>query len=233
MNKYSHGTEMILDAFFKAFESALSNYEAASVLTEQKYISQASSLSILSLEEVGKMMLLDGLLFAKTGDERYKQYKHGHLSHRMKLDGMELYPLFLRYLNTIDPRRNENRYKQTLLIIFEDLKAKRQDLADLLGDGFVFSDLDKYKQQGFYSHEAEGILKANNEAIDPKVANALLVLTWRVTDTLKFVLGQSLEYYKSFVHESRKRIDEVRLKVIRSEATKIVESIFEIDTEKS
>lgn len=69
MNDYSHDTETVLNAFAKAFESSLSNYEAASALAEQNHISQASSLAILSLEEVGKMMLLDGLLFAKTGDD--------------------------------------------------------------------------------------------------------------------------------------------------------------------
>lgn len=228
---YSHDTETVVNAFAKAFESALANYEAASILAERNHISQASSLAILSLEEVGKMMLLDGLLFAKTGDERYKQYKLGHLSHRTKLDAVELYPLFLHYLTTIDPRRNESRYKETMLVVFTDLKAKQQELSDLLGEDFVFPDLDQLKQQGFYSHEADGVLKANKEAIDPKVAKALLALTWRVTDTLKFVLGRSLEHYKAFFEAIRENIDELSLKRVRNEATKLVGNIFRIDAE--
>jgi hypothetical protein len=62
---FSHDTETIPNAFFKAFESALANYEAVAVLSKQGFISQATSLAILSLEEIGKMFLLDGLLFAK------------------------------------------------------------------------------------------------------------------------------------------------------------------------
>jgi AbiV family abortive infection protein len=229
---YSHDTETVFNAFAKAFESALANYEAASALADQNHISQASSLAILSLEEVGKMMLLDGLLFAKTGDERYKLYKQGHLSHRMKLDAVEFYPFFLHYLTTIDPRQNESRYKQTMLLVITDLKARRQELADLLGEDFVFPDLDRLKQQGFYSHEVDGVLKANKEAIDPKVAKALLALTWRVTDTLKFVLGRSLEHYKAFFQDIREKMDEVSLKGVRNETAKVVGNLFGIDVEK-
>lgn len=229
---YSHDTETVFNAFSKAFESALANQEAALALAKQNHISQASSLAILALEEVGKMMLLDGLLFSKTGDDRYKQYKQGHLSHRMKLDAVELYPLFLHHLTTVDPRRNDNRFKQTMLVIFTDLKAKRQELANLLGEEFVFPDLDQLKQQGFYSHETDGVLKSNKEAIDPKVAEVLLALTWRVTDTLKFVLGQSLEHYKEFFQNMREKVDEVSLKKVRKEATNIVRNIFGIDIEK-
>lgn len=229
---YSHDTQTVLDAFAKAFKSALANYEAASALAELDHISQATSLAVLSFEEVGKMILLDGLLFAKTGDERYKRYKQGHLTHWMKLDAMELYPFFLQYLTTVDPRRNEIQYKQTMLVAFTDLKTKRQKLARLLGEGFVFQDLDQLKQKGFYSHETDGVLKANNEAIDPQVAKAVLALAWRVTDSLKFVLGRSLEHYISFFNSLREKIDEVSLKSIRNEANIIVKNIFGSEIEK-
>lgn len=227
----SHDAEVVLDGFNKAYESALANYEAASALANLNYFAQATSLAVLALEEVGKMMLLDGLLFARTGDERYKRYKQGHLSHRMKLEAMELYPLFLHYLTTVDPRQNETHYKQTMVIVFADLKAKQQKLADLLGEDFVFPHLDDLKQKGFYSHETGGVLKANKEAIDHEVAKAVLELTWRVTDTLKFVLGRHLENYKERFQSLREKVDEVSLKRVRKEATKIVTNIFELESE--
>jgi AbiV family abortive infection protein len=93
----------------------LANYEAASALANLNHTAQATSLAVLALEEVGKMKLLDGLLFARTGDERYKKYKQSHLNHRTKLDALELYPLFLHYLTTVNSRRYRNRYKQTMI----------------------------------------------------------------------------------------------------------------------
>jgi len=105
---YSHPTETIYQAFVKAYESALANYEAVSLLAGRGFDAQATSLAVLALEEVGKMILIDGLLFARTGDERYKRYKSGNLSHRDKLDALELFPLLLNYLMRFEPRCNEN-----------------------------------------------------------------------------------------------------------------------------
>jgi hypothetical protein len=60
-----------------------------------------------------------------------------------------------------------------------------------------------------------------------------LKLAWRITDTLKFVLGRSLENYKERFQSFRKKIDEESLKWFRTEATKIVKNIFGIEVEKS
>ena len=49
----------------------MANFEAASTLADHQHFASSTSLTVLSLEEVGKMMLVDGLLFARTGDERY------------------------------------------------------------------------------------------------------------------------------------------------------------------
>ena len=77
----SPSTNYILDAFTKAYESALSNQDAAAALADLEKDAQSTSLSVLALEEVGKMMLIDGLLFARQGDERYQSWKRGRLSH--------------------------------------------------------------------------------------------------------------------------------------------------------
>ncbi|MCH8206619.1 MAG: AbiV family abortive infection protein [Chloroflexi bacterium] len=229
---YSFDSEWVLSGFSKAYTSALSNYDAAVALADQNHHAQATSIAILALEEVGKMVLLDGLLFARTGDERYKRYKKGHLLHRTKLDAIKLFPLFLFYLTSVDPRRDEDRFKQTMAIVFADWEAKRQKLADLLGENFAFSGLDTLKQQGFYSHETDGTVKANNEAIDPEVSRAILELTWRVTDSLRFVLGQSLEHYKDFFREVREKVDDASLKRTRNYATKIVKGLFGLEEDR-
>jgi len=229
---YSHDTKTVLNAFAKAYESALANYEAASALAELKHFSQATSVAILSLEEVGKMFLIDGLLFARTGDERYKHYKQGHLSHQMKLNAVALYPLFLGYLTISDPRRNEGSYHQMMESMLTDLKTKRQELADLLGKDFLFRNLDHLKQKGFYSYEADGVFKANKEAIDPELAKAVLAFDRSVTDALKFVLGRSLENYNALFQDLREKVDEVSLRQIRNEATRFVRNVLGLDIEK-
>ena len=223
---YSHDTDTILDLFTKAYESAHSNYEAASALSKIKQYSQSTSLAILALEEVGKMILVDGLLFAREGDERYKHHKKGHLSHKMKLDALEIYPLFLGYLSYADPRQHEKKYKQMMVIVITDLKEKRQKIADLFGDDFLLMDLDILKQQGFYSHTSNGKTKSNREGVSPEIAKSILDLTWRVTDTLKFVLGPNLVHYRNQFRDYREKIDDITLRKFRNNAKQIAETIF-------
>jgi lactate dehydrogenase-like 2-hydroxyacid dehydrogenase len=146
---------------------------------------------------------------------------------------MELYPLFLYYFSTVDPRQHETSYKRTLVIAITDLKAKRQKLAALFSEGFNFSDLDKLKQKGFYSTETDGVCKSNKESVDPLVSKAVLDFAWRITDTLKFVLGNHFENYRELFRKLRDNMDEATLNVIRKEATKIVTNIFGLEKEQS
>jgi len=229
--KYIHLTEGILEAFHKAYESAQANYESASALAERNLYGPATSLAVLSLEEVGKMILLDGLLFARKDDERYKAYEKRHLRHKMKLDALEIYPLFLGYVSLIDSRQDEKRYKQTMVIIINDLKAKRQKLIKLFGESFALADLDSLKQKGFYSHEENGYFKSNKEGIQLEEAKAVIDLAWRVTDSLKFVLGKHMDGYKERFITYRKGIDEEALQEMRKEAEIIVKNVFENDGE--
>lgn len=223
---YSHSDDRLLDAFAKAYASAVANSAAAKSLAEQGYHAQAASLAVLSLEEVGKMMLLDGLLFARTGDERYKRWKKGHLAHREKLDAVELYPVFLHYLTMTDKRNGEARYKQTMLLMQTELQARRQALVTLLGAECSLSALDAVKQNGFYSHDVNGELRANVDGVEAELSEAIVGLAWRVTDTLRFVLEESLENYGQLVRSVRAKLDDSTLREVRSSAEQMVEAMF-------
>jgi AbiV family abortive infection protein len=122
-------------------------------LREEELHGPATSLAVLALEEVGKMILLDGLLFAKTGDERHEHFTKGHLAHRSKLRSLEIYPVFLVYLRTMDPRRAECAFRQATVVALTDLKKKRERIGDVFGAKFPLMDLDALKQKGFYSHQ--------------------------------------------------------------------------------
>jgi AbiV family abortive infection protein len=229
---YTHPTEAVLDAFTKAYESASLNYDAASALAERRFNGPATSLAVLALEEIGKMVLLDGLLFARTDDDRYKAYTKGHLSHRMKLDAVEIYPMFLHYLSLADPRYEETRYKQTIAVVMTDLKAKRQRLVDLFGESFGFQDLDALKQKGFYSHQDGAVFKSNAEGLDPEKAKAILDLTWRVIEALRFVLKNALDEYKKRFASYRSKVDQQTLLRIRQNAEAVVENMFGREDER-
>jgi len=223
---YSYSTDFVLDAFTKAYETALTNYDAAAALKEKGLHGPATSLAVLALEECGKMFLLDGLLFARGGDERHQRFTKGHRTHTTKLDTLELFPLFLHYLTTTDPRESEPRYKQTMVIILTELKQRRQAIADLMGDDFQLSALDALKQKGFYSHHVGTACSTNQEGISPELADAVISLAWRVVDSLRFVLRVSLDNYKQRFVTLRSKLDEASLTAIREQAVTILDDIF-------
>jgi len=222
----SYSNDFVLGAFSKAFETAQTNSDAAAVLKEKGLHGPATSLAVLALEEVGKMVLLDGLLFARGGEERHERFTKGHRAHKNKLDTLELFPLFLHYLTTSDPRESELRYKQTMVVVLTELKQRRQAVADLMGDDFQLSSLDALKQKGFYSHQDGTACLSNQDGISHEVAEAVISLAWYVVDSLRFVLRLSLDRYKQRFVTMRHKLDEASLTVIRKKAAAIVDNIF-------
>lgn len=224
---FSLDAHSMLDAFSKAHESAISNYDAAVALAESGRHAQATSIAIAALEEIGKMMLIDDLLFARTGGERYQRhYKDGRLAHHGKLDALELYPHFLNSLTTADPRRNEMGYKHMMATVCSHFNTKRQKLADLVREDFVFLHLGALKQQGLCSHEADRAVRANREAVNLEVAKAILALTGCITDTFRLVLGPSLEHYRILFRDLHEKGHETYLETIRGDATEIFKGVF-------
>jgi AbiV family abortive infection protein len=223
---YSYSTDFVLDAFCKAYETAEANYRAAAALKEKGLWGPATSLAVLALEEVGKMCLIDGLLFARGGDERHRAFTKGHRMHAAKLDRLELFPLFLDYLTTIDPRQKEEVYGQTMIAVLSDLKRRRQAVADLHGHPFLLGALDELKQKGFYSHNVGVSCFSNQEGIPQPLAEAIVALAWRVTGALQFVLGPNLDAYKQRVISLRSKMDDTKLAEIRKLVAADLETLF-------
>lgn len=227
-NMFSLDAHFMLDAFSKAYESAISNYDAAVALAESGRHAQATSIAIAALEEIGKMMLIDDLLFARTGGERYQRhyYKDGQLAHHVKLDALELYPHFLNSLTTADPRRNEMGYKHMMATVCSHFVTKRQKLVDLVREDFVFLHLGALKQQGLCSHEADRAVRANREAVDLEVSKAIVALAGCITATFRLVLGPSLDHYRILFRDLQEKGHETYLETIRGEATEIFKGVF-------
>jgi AbiV family abortive infection protein len=224
---FSLDAHFMLDAFSKAHESAISNYDAAVALAESGRHAQATSIAIAALEEIGKMMLIDDLLFARTGGKRYQRhYKDGQLAHHVKLDALELYPHFLNSLITADPRRNEMGYKHMMATVCSHFNTKRQKLADLFRQDFVFLHLGALKQQGLCSHEADRAVRANREAVNLEVSKAILALAGCITDAFRLVLGPSLEHYRILFRDLQEKGYETYLETIRGDATEIFKGVF-------
>jgi AbiV family abortive infection protein len=153
MKRDYHSDLDFVEAGFRAcWQNASDLLLSAQLLLESKMMGTALSLSVLTMEEVGKMMLLDGLLFAKRSDYKDKKFRSGFRKHPSKLQFLDLFPFFVTSLGTADPRyEREGRYKQALALTIRNLKVERAALAPWIGEDCDLTELDRWKKTGFYS----------------------------------------------------------------------------------
>lgn len=186
----------------------------------------ALSLAVLGMEEIGKMWIIDGLLFAKPNDERSQLFKKGFRSHGLKLEALDVFPFMVNYLATLDPRyNNEQRFNQTLAIVIKQYKEQRQSLESWLGPSCDLRDLDLWKQKGFYAHVDAGRFVRPSE-IDENFATGVVELAFRMVDVLDFLLKSNMGRYKELIASLRRKMTEEQWNEIHSLALRIMENTF-------
>lgn len=169
----------------------------------------ALSLSVLALEELGKLMALDGLLLARHEDAKSKHFKDASRSHEIKLKSISPLPLFLANLMRSDPRNSNNpAYAEANVINMHNLQRDGNALLATLGDE-GFRGLDKYKQYGFYvSTTGKGLQPPRNN-VDPELASLVYTLAWRATTSVDFLLkGGNLQRYIQQARDVRSKLTE-------------------------
>jgi AbiV family abortive infection protein len=212
---------MEIDAVGHGFEACWLNarelIEAAKEMKAKNRSGLSLSLAVLAMEEVGKMHLIDGLIFAKSGDDRHEQFRTGHLKHKEKLLRLEVFPLMLMNLAMLDPRyQKEEAYNTTLATAVLLLKEQKEHLKGWLGPSCHFRELDLWKQRGFYVHFDGKRFERPIEAIDENFSEAIVGFADRMIDTLTFILKGNIDRYKNQIRVMRETITDEERSEIRA-----------------
>jgi AbiV family abortive infection protein len=231
---YETPVEFIADGAEACWSNAVDLVESAKQMKEHGRNGLAVSLSVLALEEVGKLCLVDGLLFAKPGDERRGLYEKGFRSHAVKLKLLDAFPLMLDYLSTFDSRYlSESKFSLTLAIVVDQYKHDRMALAPWLGPDCDLVKLDRWKQKGFYVHVDERNLLARPAEIDEKMAAAVLQLAIRIVDAVNFVMKNNIGRYRERTKELRRKLTGDQEAEIRKQVQGMVEAFFSLEETES
>ena len=225
---FSENAETIVELMRSTISNARELVGAASQLIQNDHHAPAFSISVLALEEIGKMMLIDGLANARQGDDRSEGFYKGRRSHRTKLIALDMMPFFLNYIASIDDRfSKDKRFKQTLVIVIRKQQRFRQDLMPWLGEDCDLAKLDQFKQHGFYSNlTSDGDVTSPSTLIDKEFANGVFKLADSVTDSVWFFFRENFEKYQKLISAIR-TVDKELLKQIRDIAELQVEEFFE------
>lgn len=220
-------TVYIINGIIAAYKTAVNNSLSLGEIAKANP-QLAASVSVLCLEEIGKMILLDGLIFSKIGDERYSKAEKGYSKHKSKLDAAEFIPIYISYLMELNPELKKDKiFQKVLLIMLLKDKENKNNLRKVFGSDFWLSDLDKIKQKGFYSDKVNTEeFKSADELLTEEQSRAVVELALSSIDLLRFVFNRTQHQYENSVQDIRTKIDDNQIKGIRDQAKKIVESVF-------
>lgn len=225
--RYHSNLGFIEQGFRACWQNAQDLIACAKSLNDAGMHAPALSLSVLALEELGKLMALDGLLFARHDDSRSKYFKDSSRSHETKLGSIALFPLFLGSLMASDPRcGNDPAYAQANVSNIRNLQQDVNAILARLGNE-GFRGLDKYKQCGFYVSTTSKGLQAPRNNVDPKLAEMVYTLAWRSTTSVDVLLKEgNLERYIQQARNVRSKLTEAGHKELEQLGEEHAERLF-------
>lgn len=231
---YRNNIEFVEAGFTACWHNSQDLVKGAKLLLDNSLHAQALSLSVLALEELGKLFCIDGILFAHATDHKAQTFAKSLKSHSTKLSALELFPLLLDKIASLDPRyKTDARFKQTMAISFSNLNERGNQVTSMLKSG-TFDELDKWKQYGFYSQSKNDTFIKPNDAVEPEVAEAVYMLAWRASSSLDFLLKQgNLDRYMAFARELRSKLSESDHQEIEQVSKRMLDDLFPDEMDES
>jgi AbiV family abortive infection protein len=207
--------------------SAQDLVSAAGTLLDGGLHAPALSLSVLAIEELGKLMALDGLLYARRDDDRAKRFEQAMHKHDTKLDFLNLFPLFVDHLMRADPRyKDERAFKQAHVINIRQLQADRNAVVQHLPKKDL-GGLNGWKKDGFYAAPSGHGFVPPRDAVNTAFAQAVCRFAWRATTSIDFCLkGGNLERYIANARAVRRVFTEEALQELEQRAEHEAQRLF-------
>ena len=230
--RYRNKLDFVEDAFQACWTNANDLIEAAKLLLDNELHGVALSMSVLAIEELGKLFCIDGLLFARSDDDKAKAYAKSLKRHSTKLSSFTLISFLLGNIAQVDPRlKSDPKFAQAIAISINDLKIKGNKVFDLLPN-FSFQDLNSLKQQGFYAQPYGNVFKSPNKALTREVSQEIYELAWSAVTTLDFLLKDgNLQRYIKNARSIRGALTEEKHNELKEQAKHLSEMIFATDNE--
>lgn len=230
--KYRHDLEFVFKAIAACRAQSLSLFEGAELLFEAKNYPLALANAVLALEEVGKLFLIDGLLFARSDDRKSTRFIRGAQKHGSKLRSIGYFPTFVSYLLMV---RKTLSNVPTLIPLDVSVGIARKSHANAVkallqrhGDNFKVEDLDKWKQKGFYSHtDGSGTFVTSAVSIDRDIAEDVLSFARPIVGIIGYLLDEDgMDAYKRFANGSRSTMSEADHTRIEEKTAREIEEIL-------
>jgi AbiV family abortive infection protein len=209
IRRYAKSLEFIQAGFLACLQNARDLVAASKILMDSGYQAPALSLSVLALEEIGKVIAIDGLLFARPDSDRAAKSTKADRSHIVKLQALAVVDMMVEKASLVDPRnRVEGAHATALAVILQQLQAAKHAVLDLLPDK-DFQLLNRMKQEGFYISADQEKFICPRDVVNPALSKAVYNFAWAAAGAMTTVLsGDNLERYFNMAASIRQKSTE-------------------------
>jgi len=181
----------------------------------------ALSLATLALEEIGKLLFVDGLLFSRAGDYKDESLRKGFRKHTRKLSSLLRFPLAVDAFARLDPRYTaELPYRQAIALSLHNWNQARHALAPWIGEACALDSLDAWKQRGFYVELSGERFMDPNETVPQEFARNVVLVAHHTVDIIGFIFKDNLDRYREMaarIRERRSEEDHLQLQQVAEE----------------
>jgi AbiV family abortive infection protein len=230
---YRNSLEFVESGFRSCWKNASELVAASHAIFKMGHHAPAMGLSILAIEELGKLCAISGLLSAKPDDKKSEYFKKSQRDHAVKLGKFQVLPILIRIISRVDPRcQTDEGYARAVMINVRLLEEAGDRVLSELEES-SFESLDRWKQKCFYASIQGGKLLASREIVSEQLSSEVLGLAWRSISALDFVLSEgNLERYFEVARIVRRTMTEREHQALEDASQKLVRELLGLNGDR-
>jgi AbiV family abortive infection protein len=226
--RFRSTTKQVVEAVRACLTNAIDLSRAASEQNQQGRPGLGIALSVLALEELGKLILTDGLAFAQPGDERANRFESALRGHKTKLEVLDLFPFWVPYFAGLDERFSSERPRQTRhRNSCEERHGYPRRAQEVARSGVGVHRPRSVEAAGFLRAPMERThLVAPNSTLDPQLAAKLTTLACQLVNLVDFPLRDSFDRYEDMLASIRSAWSESEYRIVQRRVEEALDEMF-------
>ncbi|MBE0465737.1 MAG: AbiV family abortive infection protein [Candidatus Desulforudis sp.] len=215
---YSFDEEQVVKGLRLCLENADRLVQEAEILRAAGHLERALSLSVLALEELGKLVCINGLALSLASQSRGEDsFNYVRRTHQAKLSALYSYPLVIFQFAGLDERllgNEENTGKVNNLV--QHFYRNLERLEPWIGGVGNLEKLNQWKQWGLYVDfdDEDGFTAPSGFA--PEMVAAVKDLAGQIVGGFNYILPPNLDRYREAIKAIRKTVTPEQFNEIRN-----------------
>ena len=214
---YSFDENQVVEGLRLCLENAGKLVQEAGLLYNAGHLERALSLSVLALEELGKLVCINGLAFSLAAGKRGEHsFNYVRRTHQAKLSALYSYPLIIFQFAGLDEellQADLDTKKVNRLV--QDFYRHLERLEPWIGGVDNLESLNQWKQRALYVDYDDETGFTVPGGFDPKMVLAVQELAGQMVEGFNSILLVNLGRYREAIRAIRRTLTQEEFDEIR------------------